>query len=140
MSHRNFTFGKLFSYKDRQSLLHLSVVVYELTCSWGQNYIGQTKRNLITRLNEYRTCEKSEVCKHLLNNPNHEINFDSHKILNRSNHVTKLRIKETLHISKTEPQLNFDNPILAPVSFQCLIYLNRCLKLTSLFCCVFLRV
>ena len=99
-------------YKDRQSLLHSSGVVYQLTCSCGQNYIGQTKRNLITRLNEHRTCEDSEVCKHLLNNPNHAINFDSPKILDRSNHVTKLRIKETLHISKTEPQLNVDNQSL----------------------------
>ena len=84
MSHRNFIIGKLFPYIDRQSLLHSSGVVYQLTCSCGQNYIGQTKRNLITRLNELRMCEKSEVYKHLLNNPNHEINFDSPKILDRS--------------------------------------------------------
>ena len=31
-SHRNFTIGKLFPYKDRQSLLHSSGVVYQLTC------------------------------------------------------------------------------------------------------------
>ena len=118
MSHRNFTIGKLFPYKDRQSLLHSSGVVYQLTCSCGQNHIGQSKRNLITRLNEHHTCEDSEVCKHLLNNPNHEINFDSPKILDRSNHVTKLRIKETLHISKTEPQLNVDNQSLSLYLFN----------------------
>ena len=56
-------------------------------------------------------CEDSEVCKHLLYNPNHEIKFESPKILDRSNHVTKLR-KEILHISKTEPQLNVDNQSL----------------------------
>ena len=28
MSHRNFIIGKLFSYKDRQTLLHSSGVVY----------------------------------------------------------------------------------------------------------------
>ena len=112
MSHRNFSIGKLFSYKDRQSLLHLSGVVHQLTCSCCQNYIGQTKRNLITRLNEHQTCEDSEVCKHLLNNPNHKINFDLPKILDRSNHVTKLRIKETLHISKTESQPHVDNQFL----------------------------
>ena len=112
MSYRNLTIGKLFSYKDRQSLSHLSGVVYQLTCSCGQNYIGQTKWNLITRLNEHRTCEDAEVCKHLLNNLNHEINFDSPKILDRSNHVTKLRIKETLYIFITEPQLNVGNQSL----------------------------
>ena len=55
MSHRSFSIAKLFPYKDRQSLLHLSV--HQLTCSCGQNCIGQTKRNLITRLNEHRMCE-----------------------------------------------------------------------------------
>ena len=90
--------------------------MYQLTCSCGKNNIGQTKRNLITRLNQHRSCEDSEVCKHLLNNPNHEINFDSTKILDRSNHVTKLRMKETLHISKTEPQLNVDNQSLPRIS------------------------
>ena len=120
MSRRNFTIYvyKLFPYKDRQLLLHSSGVVYQLTCCCGQNYIGQTKRNLITRLNEHRTCEDSEVCKHLLNNPSHEINFDSSKILDRSNHVTKLRIKETLHISKTELQLNVDNQSLSLYLFN----------------------
>ena len=84
----------------------------QLTCSCGQNHIGQTKRNLITRLNGLRMSEDSEVCNHLLNNPNHEINFDSPKILDRSNQVTKLCIKETLHNSKIEPQLDVDNQSL----------------------------
>ena len=53
MSHRNFTIRKLFPYEDCQSLLHSSGVVYQLTCSCGQNDIGQTKRNLITRLSEH---------------------------------------------------------------------------------------
>ena len=109
MSLHSFTIDKLFLYKDRQSLLYSLGVVYQLTCSCGQNYIGQTKRNLISHFNEHRMREDSEVCKHLLNNPNHEINYDSPKILDRSNQVTKLRIKETLHISKTEPQLNVEN-------------------------------
>ena len=77
-SHRNFTIGKLLLCKDRQSLLHSSSVVYQLTCSCGQDYFGQIKRNLIIRLNEHRTWD-SKDCKHLLNNPNHKINFDSHK-------------------------------------------------------------
>ena len=90
MSHRNLTIDKLFSYEDCQSLLLSSGVVYQLTCSCGQYYIGQTIRNLISHLNKHRNCEVSEVCKRLLNNPNHVINFDSPKILDRSNHVTKL--------------------------------------------------
>ena len=113
MSYRNFTIDKLFSCEDRQFLLYSSSVVYQLTRSCGQNYIGQTKRNLITRLNEHQTFEEdSEVCKHLLNNPNHKSNFDSPKILNKSTHVTTLRIKETLYYCITESQLNVDNQSL----------------------------
>ena len=62
MSHRSFTIRKLFPYKDRQSLLHSSGVVYQLTCSCGQNYTGQAKPNLIICLNEHRMCEDSEDC------------------------------------------------------------------------------
>ena len=40
MSHRSFTIGKLFPYKDRQSLLHSSGVVYQLTCSHRRSQGG----------------------------------------------------------------------------------------------------
>ena len=50
MPHSTFNIGKLFPYKDRQSLLHSVGVVYQLTRSCDQKYIGQTKRNLITRV------------------------------------------------------------------------------------------
>ena len=66
MSHSTFSIGKLFSYKDRQSLLHSVGVVYQLTCCCGQKYIGQTKRNLIMHLNEHQTRQSSEVCRHLM--------------------------------------------------------------------------
>ena len=41
-----------------------------------------------------------------MENPKHTVNFDSPLILDRSNHCTKLRIKETLHIAKRQSQLN----------------------------------
>ena len=44
MSHRNFTIGKLFPYKDRQSLLHSSGVVCQLSCSCGQ---GRTQGGVL---------------------------------------------------------------------------------------------
>ena len=52
------------------------------------------------------------------NNPDHKMNFDSSIILNRSNQVTKLSIKGTLHISKTEPQLNAGNQSLPLYRFN----------------------
>ena len=51
MSHSTFNIGKLLLHKDPQSVLHFVGV---LTCSCVQKYTSQTKRNLITRLNEHR--------------------------------------------------------------------------------------
>ena len=53
--HINDTFntGRFFSHKGRQVLLLQSNVVYKINCSCGECYIGQTKQNLITRLNDH---------------------------------------------------------------------------------------
>ena len=118
MSHSTFNIGKLFPYKDRQSPLPSVGVIYQLTCSCGQKYIGQTKQNLITRLNEHRTRQSSEVCKLLMENPKHTVKFDLPIILDRSNYSTKLRIKETLHIAKRQPQLNVDSQSLSLFLFN----------------------
>ena len=118
VSHSNVNIGKLFLYKDRQSVLHSVCVVYQLTFSCGQKYEGLTKRNLITRLNEQRTRQSSEVCRHLLENSKHNVNFDSPTILDRSNYSTKLRIKETLHIAKHQPQFNVDSQVLSLFLFN----------------------
>ena len=118
MSHSTFNIGKLFSYKSRQSVLHSVGVVYQLTCSCRQRYIGQTKRNLITRLNEHRTRQNFEVCRHLMENPKHAVNFDSPIILDRSSYNTNLRIKEKLHIAKRQLQLNVDSQSLSLHQFN----------------------
>ena len=88
MLHSTYNVGKLFPYKSRQSVLLSVGVVYQLTCSCDQKHIGQAKRNLITRLNEHRTRQSSEVCKHVMENPKHTVNFDSPIIFDRSNHCT----------------------------------------------------
>ena len=45
-----FNLKRLFTFKERQNKLHRSSVVYRITCSCKSTYIGQTSRNLITRL------------------------------------------------------------------------------------------
>jgi len=63
--HETNKLKKSFPYKDKQNHLRRSSVVYKLTCTCGSNYIGQTRRNLITRINEHKFDQRSEVCKHL---------------------------------------------------------------------------
>ena len=46
--------------------------IYEGLCSRKENYIGETKRNVITRWNEYEDQNQdSEPAKHLLQHPDH---------------------------------------------------------------------
>ena len=53
-----------------------------------------------------------------MENPKHTVNFDSPIILEKSNYNTKLRIKETLHIAKRQPQLNVDSQSLSLFLFN----------------------
>ena len=118
MTHSSFNIGKAFPYTDRQSVLHFLGVVYQWTCSCGQTHIGQTKRNLITRVNERRTRQSSKVCRHLMENLKHIVNFDSPIISDKSNYSTKLRIKETLRIAKRQTQSNVDSQSLSLFLFN----------------------
>ena len=111
MVHGTSTIGQYFKHKDTQSLLHTTAVVYQLKCSCGQNYIGQTRRNIKLRLKEHQPNNhgKSDVANHLIENPNHNIDFSNPKILAKDNNWRKLRIKETLLIQNFQPSLNSDD-------------------------------
>ena len=113
MVHEASTIGVKFRYKDRQTALHSSGVVYKLNCSCGQSYTGQTKRNLKIRINDHKpknsTNNETNVSQLLKNNPDHTINFHSPEILAHSNNIRKLRIKETLLIQNLQLQLNIDD-------------------------------
>ena len=54
-----------FSLQGQTTSLIKSGIVYKLACSCESTYIGQTKHNLLSRIEEYATSEKSEICKHL---------------------------------------------------------------------------
>ena len=110
MTHSTTTIGQKFQYKDQQSLLHITGAFYQLSCTCGKSYIGQTKRNLKFRLNEHKPSNsyKSDISKHLLENSSHLIDFNQPKIPARDNNWRKLKIKETLFIQKLQPQLNID--------------------------------
>ena len=93
--HETNKLKKYFTYKDKQNHLRRSSVVYKLTCTCGSNYIGQTRRNLITRINEHKFDQRSEVCKHLLANPTHRFNFKQPEILGSIVGQNELLLLET---------------------------------------------
>ena len=86
-----------------------SRIVFKLTCSYGSTYIGQTKRNLLSRIKEHATSEKSKVCQHLLQNPTHRVDFNAPTILGSENDTARLFILESLFIQKETPDLNNDS-------------------------------
>ena len=64
------------SFKDKQPKHLLNGVVYQITCSCGLHYIGETSRCLKVRLDEH--CKRegtnmTEVGKHLAESPDHTI-------------------------------------------------------------------
>ena len=101
----------LFKIKD--NVKHLSCVVYHGICSCGNNYIGETIRNVVTRIDEHKQPNgKSEPSKHLKNNPGHQFNW---KILSRApSHRLKRKILEAYFIKQLNPSLNdqLDSKIL----------------------------
>ncbi|XP_050544291.1 uncharacterized protein LOC126907220 [Daktulosphaira vitifoliae] len=85
--------------------------VYEIPCSCGKSYIGQTGRAIATRIKEhekdveYQRTEKSAVAEHA-KNKGHDIQFDKVKILNKETHFGKRMYKEAIEIEKCPENFN----------------------------------
>ena len=94
--------------KDRDPALKISGVVYEIPCSCGQKYIGETKRALVTHLKEHQAAtrrgetEKSAIAEHAWSQ-HHQPLWEETKILDRATHSSTLRIKEAIRISLRDP-------------------------------------
>ena len=60
-------------FEIKNNVKHLSCIIYQGICSCGQNYIGETIRNAVTRKDENEQSNgKPEPSKHLKNNPGHK--------------------------------------------------------------------
>ena len=111
--HDTLCIGDMFRFKDKLCTLRRRNVVNKLSCSCGSNYIGQTRRNLIIRLQEHNPksikSQNTDVTKHLADNPGHKINFDQPEILATAHNFKQLLIKETLLIHQHSPAINTDD-------------------------------
>ena len=98
--------------KSNNKLSRQYGVVYEISCNCGSSYIGQTSRNLITRINNHdpssKTPQDTDVARHLTDHPNHAVCYNNPIVLAGSDHWRKLLIKETLMIQRRNPDLNSD--------------------------------
>ena len=99
--------------KIKDNAKHLSCVVYQGICSCENNYIGETIRDAITRIDEHeQSNEKLEPSEHLKNNPGHQFDW---MILPRAPwHNFERKILEAYFIKQLNPSLNdhLDSKIL----------------------------
>ena len=94
---------QLFSAKDNNP--HPSCKIYEGVCSCGNNYIGETGRNVITRWTEHENVKlNSDPAKHLRNFRNHKFTW---RIISNAPEKTNLRKNiEASIIAIKKPSLN----------------------------------
>ena len=99
-----------FSCKDTPLKSLQSYVVYQFTCArckaW---YVGETKRHLNTRVDEYLGKDKkSHIHSHLQENSQYQekVNFNCFEIIDRrASSYFRLQIKEPMHINWKKPEL-----------------------------------
>ena len=95
--------------KDRDPLLRKSGVVYNIPCSCGMQYIGETRRALETRLKEHQAAtrrgelERSALAEHAWTE-HHPPAWDEVAVLEQARNDNVLRIKEALCIILAEQQ------------------------------------
>ena len=106
--------------------------MYEIPCTCGKVYIGETKRRLGTRLKEHKDAsvrcqtDKSAIAEHAWAE-DHPINWSGTKILQHASHTMELVMKEALCIQSTpaDSLFNRDSGYELP---DCWFALNRKLR------------
>ena len=95
----------LTNVKDTLPLGKRSRVVYQIPCSCGQVYVGETIRRLETRMKEHQDAcekgalEKSAIAEHAWER-HHPIKWEDTAILAQARGHKELRLKEAFHIRR----------------------------------------
>ena len=85
--------------------------IYSIPCSCGTEYIGQTGRQISTRLKEHIGCvkklktEKSAIAEHF-HNTNHSIDFENTKVIAKIDNYRDRTIREAIEIIKHPNNIN----------------------------------
>ena len=108
--------------KGRTPKENLCGVVYHIQCKDCDNtYIGETGRQLKTRVKEHRKPSSSgydsAVYEHSTTQ-GHRINWDNIKILGTEDRDLARKVKEAIHIRRHNPQMNRDRGYNLPPVFQ----------------------
>jgi len=112
--------------KDRTEHTMKNNIVYKINCNnCAASYVGQTKRQMKTRIREH--C--NVISEHILNFK-HNFNWDNVKILDREPNWHKRLISEMLHIKEQKNGINLqrDTELLNESYFGLLDDLSNCIK------------
>jgi len=104
--------GFIRAHKDTNHLFNNNNVVYKIMCKdCDASYVGQTKRQLKTRVKEHRynlkslTAKPSVITEHILQH-SHSFNWENVKILDTEANFYKRMVSEMLHIKEQTNGLN----------------------------------
>ena len=105
--------GFIKRHKDRTTVDSSNNVVYKICCKdCDASYVGQTKRQLKTRLNEHvknsisNTSKHTVITEHTLEY-NHTFDWQNKKILDRETNYYKRLISEMIHIKLQTNGINY---------------------------------
>ena len=90
-------------------------IVYEVPCTCGKVYIGETTRRLGTRLKEHKdVCikgftDKSAIAEHAWTPEDHPIRWDDTRILQHASRTMELVVKEATCIRTTPESSHFNH-------------------------------
>ena len=113
--------------KDKTENSKKCGVVYNLTCDQcPKSYVGETARALGTRFKEHTDGKhpNSAVWEHIAAS-GHSYSLDKVKVLAREENSYARKIREALHIHKTQPALNRDRGLEIPPTILQLMSCDR---------------
>ncbi|KAJ8946570.1 hypothetical protein NQ318_008300 [Aromia moschata] len=99
------------SNKDQVPRL-LTKGVYELKCTCGKSYIGQTGRSIQCRIKEHQrhtslgNTDKSAIAEHVHTNENHKIDYENIRVLDKTTRYYPRIIRESVEIMKNNNNFN----------------------------------
>ncbi|XP_071080809.1 uncharacterized protein [Haliotis cracherodii] len=95
-------------------------VVYKIDCNCRQSYVGETSRQINTRIIERKTStiisdSKSAISDHISYCSNHNINWDNVQIISNNLHdFTKRKLTEAVHIRRHKPSIKRNEGYFIP--------------------------
>jgi len=100
------------THKAPNQLVHNSNVIYQINCrDCNASYVGQTKRQLKTKVKEHRNNIKLDsknhtvISEHIITK-NHSFDWDKVKILDHETNYFKRLVSEMIHIKEQKNSLN----------------------------------